>query len=430
MSYQPADIVEVYAWGRRVGVLASASGRRGYAFQYDPVWIRDNIELSPLLMPLRRAPYAFPSLPAETFHGLPPMLADSLPDAFGNGLVNAWMATQGIARNQITSLDRLVYLGIRGMGALEYQPDQQPYTAQPTALDMGELVVAARQAVQGNLATEGGSEHALKQIINVGMSAGGARAKAIINLNTENYEIRSGHLPPEPGFEPWLLKFDGVGQDLQLGGGEEYGRVEYAYSLMAVAAGIHMSRTELLTEHGRAHFMTKRFDRDAGRKIHMQTLTGLAGIDFNAIGANSYAQLFTAIESLGLPAKTKTEAWRRMAFNVAAANNDDHAKNFSFLATEDGQWQLSPAYDITHAYRPDGQWTSQHLMSVNGKFRDISYRDLQIVADQFLVPSVVDAARRIRSAIERWPDFAAEAGLTSAHAEAIARDFHLEALTR
>ena len=430
MSYQPADIVEVFAWGRRVGVVAGTGTLRAYTFQYDPAWIRDGIELSPLLMPRRRAPYTFPSLSTETFYGLPPMLADSLPDAFGNGLIDAWLAEQGIPRSQITSLDRLVYLGARGMGALEYQPDQHPYTPHPTALDLNELIVAARQAVQRRLSTEDDSEHALRQIIDVGTSAGGARAKAVINLNADTREVRSGHLPPAEGFEAWLLKFDGVGTDTQLGNGEEYGRIEYAYSLMAAAAGIHMSETALLAENGRAHFMTKRFDRDGGRKIHMQTLTGLAGMDFNAIGTHSYAQLFTAIESLGLPPEAKTEAWRRMAFNVAAANNDDHPKNFSFLASEDGQWRLAPAYDVTHAYSPDGRWTNQHLMSVNGTFRDITYRDLMAVADQFSVPSVVEAARRIRSAVERWAEFAAVAGVSEERAEAIARDFHAEAITR
>lgn len=361
------------------------------------------------------------------------MLADSLPDSFGNSLIDAWMAEQGIAPGQVSSLDRLVYLGSRGMGALEFVPDVRSDTVAPSALDMGQLVLAARAAVHGTLLDDASTQKALQHIIDVGTSAGGARAKAIVNLNSATGEITSGHLPPEEGFEPWLLKFDGVGHDQQLGEGEEYGRIEYAYAQMAVAAGIQMAQSRLLTEHGRAHFMTRRFDRvrkkdGSLQKLHLQSLTGLAGVDFRAIGANSYAQIFTAAEALSLGAQTFTEIWRRMAFNVAASNNDDHAKNIAFLADEQGRWQLAPAYDVTFAYNPTGQWTNQHQMSVNGKFSDIGYDDLMAVADQFGVERARSALKDIRSALQAWPRFAADAGLSQAKSTAVGEQFHLEAL--
>lgn len=428
MSYTPVDLVEVFAWGARVGVLSRSTVRGAYAFQYDPGWIRSGLELAPVIMPRRRAPYVFPQLPEPTYAGLPPMIADSLPDSFGNSLVDAWMAEQGVDLAAITALDRLVYLGNRGMGALEYRPDHSPATRRSSAIDLGELVHAARAAVQGTIADDASAGRALQEIINVGTSAGGARAKAIVNLDPATGEIRSGHTPPQPGFEPWLLKFDGVGADQQLGAGQQYGRVEYAYSLMARAAGIEMAPTRLLAENGRAHFLTRRFDREGRRKLHLQSLTGLAAVDFRAVGANSYAQVFTTIDSLDLGAEARTEAWRRMAFNVVATNNDDHAKNLSFLADEQGAWRLAPAYDVTFAYNPTGEWTNEHQLSVNGRFRDVRYADLMAVADQFEVERARTALGDIADAVASWPAFAAEAGLAEGHADAIGREFHREAL--
>jgi serine/threonine-protein kinase HipA len=430
MSYTGVDVVEVRAWGRLVGALTRGRSRAVYVFQYAPEWIRSGIELSPLQMPLRRAPYAFANLAQATFHGLPPMIADSLPDSFGNALINAWMAEQGIEASAVTPLDRLVYLGNRGMGALEYGPDWSPRSSEPSALDMSELIIAARAAVQGSLMDDESARHALQQIISVGISAGGARAKAIVNLNLETNEIRSGQLPLEPGYEAWLLKFDGVGGDQQLGKGQDYGRVEYAYSLMARGAGIDMAQTRLLEEHGRAHFMTRRFDRDSTGKIHMQSLTGLSAVDFRASGANSYAQVFAAAEALRLDAETKTELFRRMAFNIAATNNDDHAKNVSFLADRTGRWRLAPAYDVTFAYNPTGEWTNMHQMSVNGKFRDIGYDDLMVLADQFAVERVRETLRGIHEALDSWNRYAHEAGLAATRADAISRQFHPEVLGR
>lgn len=432
MSYTPVDVVQVFAWGRRVGVLAAGRRRGAYDFEYDPAWVRTGVELAPVLMPRRLRPFSFADLPRETYSGLPPMIADSLPDAFGNSLIDAWMAEQGIPHDRVTALDRLAYLGNRGMGALEYVPDVQPGAQRPSALDMNDLVLAARAAVHGTLTTERAAQHALQQIIDVGTSAGGARAKAIINLNTVTGEITSGHIAPGPDAEPWLLKFDGVGIDEQLGETSEYGRIEQAYAQMARAAGVEMAPTRLLEEHGRAHFMTRRFDREGTRRLHLQSLTGLAAVDFRASGANSYAQVFTTIDELGLPADqlrhTRTEIWRRMAFNVAASNNDDHAKNIGFLADEQGIWRLSPAYDLTFAYNPRGQWTNQHQLAINGRFRDITREDLLAVADQFEVQHVKQTREAIAAALDSWSEFATAAGVSPATRDRIGGMMHPEVL--
>ena len=426
MAYVPVDLVEVIAWGDRVGAIAPGRQRDSWAFEYDPAWITKGIELAPALLPLARTIYAFPGYPRETYQGLPPPLADSLPDRFGNSIVDAWLARNGVAPGQVTALDRLAYLGERGMGALEFRPDRSPNLPPPTALNLSQLIVSARRAVHGSLASENESQAALRRIIEVGTSAGGARAKAIVNIDPETGELRSGHVPPPRGFEAWLLKFDGVGRDEQLGPGLGYGRVEYAYSLMARAAGIHMSATRLLEEHGRAHFMTRRFDRvgDGGR-LHMLTLCGMDGLDFNAIGVNDYAQLFTRIQELGLGQDALLEAFRRMAFNVVAANCDDHTKNHAFLMDPDGAWRLAPAYDVTHAFAPGHRWLSQHLMSVNGKFEQITREDLLEVADRFGIERAAAALGTVRDAVGSWSQFAAEAGLAPEHADALATDFTL-----
>jgi serine/threonine-protein kinase HipA len=422
LAYAPVGIVEVRAWGRTVGALAPSSRRGAFAFEYDPAWVRSGLELAPVLMPSSRTVFTFPGLSEETWQGLPPMIADSLPDRFGNAIVDAWLARNGIDRDSVTALDRLAYLGSRGMGALEFVPDREPRLPPPTALRLSDLVLSARRAVEGTLATEGESQAALRRIIDVGTSAGGARAKAIVNIDRQTDEVRSGHLAPEPGFEPWLLKFDGVGADDQLGPGQNYGRIEYAYSLMARAAGITMSETRLLEENGRAHFMTRRFDRmDGDIRLHLQTLCATDALDFNAIGVNDYAQYLARVAALA-PAGLE-QAYRRMVFNVAAANRDDHTKNFAFLMTERGEWSLAPAYDITHAANPESLWLRAHLMSVNGRFADIRRSDLLAVADRFAVPGAVSIFADVNAALDSWPEFAARAGLSDTQRVLVARDF-------
>jgi serine/threonine-protein kinase HipA len=433
MAYSPATLIEVRAWNRTVGALVASPRSRAYAFEYDPSWRRTAIELSPALMPVNGPTrvYTFPGLSEKTFQYLPPMIADALPDRFGNAVVDAYLAREGVARNQITPLDRLAYLGSRGLGALEFRPDVAPHSPAPTGLDLADLITSARAAIEGSLASEAESEASLRRIIDVGTSAGGARAKAIVNLNIDTMELRSGHLPPEPGFEPWLLKFDGVGSDEQVHETGNFGRVEYAYSRMARDAGIQISETRLLEENGRAHFMTRRFDREPGKpKLHLQTLCGMDALDFNQTGTHDYAQYLSRIDSLGLDEDALVEGFRRAAFNVAAANCDDHTKNFSFLLDAETGWRLAPAYDITHAYRRESLWVSQHQMSVNGEFADIRRSHLLALADRFAIPGAKTVLARVADSVARWSAFASDAGVPRAMSEAIAADHRVAEISR
>lgn len=422
MAYEPVTAVEVRIWGRSVGAVSAVRG--GFGFEYTPGFARTGIELSPLLMPAssRTRVFTFAGLNRDTFYGLPPMLADALPDRFGNSIVDAWLAEQGVDRSQITPLDRLAYLGSRGMGALEFVPDRSPTAPTPTALDLATLIETARSVVAGTLTDDGHSADALNQIISVGTSAGGARAKAVVNIHETTHEIRPGHTEPREGERAWLLKFDGLGLDRQLGDSQKYTRIEYAYSLMARAAGIVMPETRLLHENGRSHFLTERFDREPEGKVHLQSLCGVNAVDFNLRGTNDYAQLFTAARALGLDDAARTQIFTRMAFNVAAANHDDHSKNHAFVLREGGDWQLSPAYDITYARDATNVWLREHLMSVNGRFSDIGRSDLLAVADRFAVPGAKLALRTVADALDSWPEFAEAAGVDRATAEAIAAD--------
>lgn len=410
MPYVPVDVIEVLAWGRRVGAVALDPASRFYVFEYSPEWRHDGMDLAPTTMTTNTAAHVFTTLPPETFHRLPAMLADSLPDDFGNALTTAYLVNEGVSASAITSLDRLAHLASRGTGALEFRPARGPRARKSTAVELSELVLAARTAVAGTFGNKDGITDAVKHLIAVGTSAGGARAKAVIAWNPITDEVRSGQLPADPGFDQWLLKLDGVGADTDLGQSADFGRIEYAYSLMAIAAGISMSECRLLHEDGRSHFMTRRFDRAAdGTKIHMQTLCALGHLDFRLIGAHDYAQLFDMLSRLGLGPEARAEVYRRMVFNVAAANCDDHTKNFSFLLAKDGRWDLSPAYDVTHAHNPRSRWTAQHLMSVNGRFTGIDGHDLAEVADRFAVPSPRRIVLDVLESVDRWPDFAGEA---------------------
>jgi serine/threonine-protein kinase HipA len=388
MPYAPVEALEVRLWGRRIGAVALDPATRFYAFQYDPRFLSSGIEPAPIAMPLVRgaAPQVFTKLPEETYYRLPAMLADALPDRFGNALIDAWMARNGVTASSITPLDRLAYMGSRGMGALTFHPSRGPAKTKSTSIELAKLVEAARKTVHGELHADDMAGAALQQIIRVGTSAGGARAKAVIAYHPGTGEVRSGQFDVPPGFEHWLLKFDGIRPAYQdLGATETYGRIEYAYYLMAKEAGINMHACELLKENGRAHFMTKRFDRDAGGvRHHMQSLCAIASMDYKQVAAHSYHQFFDAMIALKLPRAALIEGLRRMVFNVLGANNDDHPKNFSFLWRAGGRgWELAPAYDMTHAYDPASQWVSRHLMSVNGKFDAITKADLRAVAERY-----------------------------------------------
>jgi serine/threonine-protein kinase HipA len=413
--YKPVEAIEVRVWGQRVGAVALDPKLGYYAFEYAPTFLRSGVELAPLTMPLSAAaePFVFPSLPDLTFLRLPGLVADALPDAFGNNLIDAWMAAQGVEKSAITSLDRLAYMGKRSMGALEFKPVRGPTTSVTTAIELSELVEGARRAMRGAFGSDGLAEAALAQIIQVGTSAGGARAKAAIAWNPTTDEIRAGQFEVAPGFEHWLLKFDGLGADSELGVGQDYGRIEYAYYLMARAAGIAMSPSRLLEEHGRAHFMTRRFDRDGNTKHHVQTLCAMAHLDYRQKATHDVSQLLLTIDRLQLGYSAKEEAFRRVAFNAMAANCDDHTKNVSFLLREGGAWELAPAYDVIYAYNPRGEWTFQHLISVNGKFSDIVRDDLLAVADRFGIGTAPRVLKQVHAAVNSWPSRAKQAKVSA-----------------
>jgi serine/threonine-protein kinase HipA len=425
VPYEPVDVVEVRCWGSRVGAIARDPNSGFYAFEYEPSWAGSGVELAPITMPTTAAagPFVFPTLPTATYSRLPAMLADALPDDFGNALTTAYLAGEGIRPVDITPLDRLAYLGNRGIGALEFHPFRCPRTRKSTAIKLSELVVAARSALAGDIGSEDGITQALRHLIAVGTSAGGARAKAVVALNPATGELRSGQVPADPGFEQWLLKFDGMGADPDLGVTAHFGRIEFAYHRMALAAGIDMTECRLVEEGGRAHFMTRRFDRtDDGRKIHTQTLCALGHLDFRQIGTHDYAQLFLLLEQLGLGPDTRQEVFRRMTFNVAAAICDDHTKNVSFLLPQGGSWQLSPAYDVTHAHAPSSKWTRQHLMAVNGHTVGITRHDVLEVGDRFAVPAASDVYEEVLKAVAMWRTFADEASVPEATINQISAD--------
>lgn len=410
--YKPVTRIEVYIWEHKVGAVALDPKSGYYVFAYYPQFSKLGIELAPIQMPaMSFSPYVFAYLPELTFKRLPALLADCLPDDFGNSLIDAWMAKQGVTKSNITALDRLAYMGKRGMGALEFRPDRTNAKQSVTAIKLSNLVETARKAIHGDMSEDHLAEAALNQLIKVGTSAGGARAKATIAWNPETDEIRAGQFKVVPGFEHWLLKFDGLGPDLALGSTMDYGRIEFAYFQMATQAGIKMSPCRLMLEGNRAHFMTKRFDRDENKKIHMQTLCAMAHLDYKQIATHDYSQLFQTIDQLGLDYQAKEESFRRMVFNVLSANCDDHSKNISFLLREWGTWELAPAYDVTHAFNPNGEWTHQHLMSVNGKFKNITRADVMSVANRFAIGTAGKVITQVEEAIGGWSELAEKAGI-------------------
>lgn len=427
-SYIPVEVIEVRCWGRSVGALAYDPKIALNVFEYSPEWTATGVELSPLQMPNRAGTYTFPQLSKDTFHGLPAMIADALPDDFGNAVIDAWLAEKGIDKTAITSLDRLAYAGERALGALTFHPAQYGLDGPTTAIQLADIVTQARSLLAGNVASVGSTRDALTQLIQVGSSAGGARAKAVIQYNPNTYQIRSGYAATESGFEPWLLKLDGVsnaadGSINSLDAPTQYTRIEYAYYLMAKDAGITMSECQLLIEGPRAHFLTRRFDRKTtGERIHLQSLCAIDHLDFRFHDTHSYAQYFNAIRALGMGQDEITQAFRRMVFNVVALNRDDHTKNFAFLLPENGMWLLAPAYDITHAFNPQGRWTQRHQMSINGKYDQISSNDLCAVGDTQGVPAYKSIIKEITSSVKRWATFADEAKVNPETRERIASE--------
>jgi serine/threonine-protein kinase HipA len=418
------DVATVRLWDRDVGAVAWNAERDVGEFEYDPTFLRRGNDIAPLTLPLRAGIFSFPALKRETFHGLPGLLADALPDRFGNRIIDAWLAQQGRSSADFTPVERLCYMGVRGMGALEFKPaiGRRATKAVPIEVDELTKLVADifRHRTEWVANLKGSRAEALKTIIRVGTSAGGNRAKAVIAWNPKTHEVRSGQASTPPGFEPWILKFDGVA-DRVLGDPRGFGRLEYAYHKMALAAGITMSSCRLLEENGRAHFMTQRFDRDEqGGKIHMQSLCSLAHYDFNAAGEYGYEQALAAIQRLNLGYPALQEMYRRMAFNAMARNQDDHTRNIAFLMDRQGAWRLSPAYDIVWAYNSQGAWTNRHQMTVNGKRDDFERADLLAVAHAFGIKGSAEILDKVAHAVAEWNNFAKECGVDTALRKTVA----------
>ena len=408
------NLAKVYIWNEYAGALLWNASRAIASFEYDPSFVRKGLNLSPLMMPIERdRTYTFEGLSRDTFLGLPGLLADSLPDAYGTALLDRWLTT--IGREFANPVERLCYQGRRSMGALEFMPAQDDYLEQSSSIELHTLVEVAAEvlhnktALQRNLKTEG--REALANIIRVGTSAGGQRAKAVIAYNETTGEVRSGQIDVPEGFAHWLLKLDGV-TNKELGDPQHYGKVEYVYSKMALAAGIEMTECKLLEENGRAHFMTKRFDRaGANEKIHMQTLCGMAHYDYRLLRAYSYEQAFQVMRRLRLPYQQAEQQFRRMVFNVVARNQDDHTKNISFLMDKSGTWRLSPAYDVSWAYNPKGEWTSQHQMSIANKWDDITREDLLSVAAAMNIKRAGELIEQTCDAVSQWKELAQEVSI-------------------
>ena len=427
---------EVRLWGRTIGAVSIDKPEDFAAFEYERPFSKSKIEVSPIKMPLNDRVYVFPELPYRTFHGLPGLLADALPDKFGNALIDAWLVTQGRKPGSFNAVERLCYTGSRGMGALEFVPSIGPTKQRAKKIHIDALVELASEVLtrQNSLSVSfanADQESALLDILRVGTSAGGARAKAVIAWNRKTNEVKSGQTNAGLGFSYWLLKFDGVAgnKDKELEDPKGYGAIEYAYYLMACAAGINMPECRLFEENGRRHFMSKRFDRhDGGEKLHMQSLGALAHFDFNNPGAYSYEQAMAVIHELGLSFSAVEEQFRRMVFNIIARNQDDHVKNIAFLMDKAGEWSLSPAFDMTYSYNPSGEWTAQHQMTMNGKRDRFTMEDFrQCARNASMKRGRAEAiVEEVRNAVQNWPSYAADARVGDAQVEQIRRSHRLD----
>jgi len=421
----------VILWGRTIGAVTWLDDREVAVFQYAPEFLSSGIQVSSLMMPLAEFPYEFSALPRNTFRGLPGLLADSLPDRFGNTLIDAWLASQGRAASSFHPVERLCYVGHRGMGALEFEPAVLGPSTSTSAIDLENLVGLVNQVLHERAGLRGAltgedDRSAMEDMLRVGTSAGGARAKAILAWNPNTNEFRSGQIDAAAGFEHWLLKFDGIAnnRDKELADPMGYGKIEYAYHLMAIESGISMMPCRLHHENGRSHFMTKRFDRtDKGGKLHLQSLCAMAHVDYNQSGSTSYEQALQVMKRMGLPRVDLEQQVLRAIFNVAGRNQDDHVKNIAFLMNRQGEWRLSPAFDIAYAFNPTGAWTSRHQMSINGKRDKIGRDDLISLAGLagMKKPKANDPIDRVLEVMREWASFADKAGVNGQHTEQIQR---------
>ncbi|WP_101756688.1 type II toxin-antitoxin system HipA family toxin [Oceanicoccus sp. KOV_DT_Chl] len=430
------DIAEVIVWGVTVGALSFDRASGLGSFEYDSKWLQQGIELFPIHMPLSTEIYSFNNLPRATFKGLPPGLADTLPDDFGNAVINAWLASRGRDTASFSPVERLLYTGNRGMGALEYAPAMPVQAMASTEIELNNMVKFAQKIVsereQFTLDINSERDSNLEALFQIGTSAGGARAKAVISINKERTSVLSGQIEAPPGYEHYLIKFDGVSDKNK---GQEtfddpqgYGRMEYAYYQMAKAAGINIMPSELLERDGLAHFMTKRFDRQGKLKLHYQSLCAMAHVDYKAGGQYSYEELLQLMRQLKLPRPDAIELYRRMVFNVIARNQDDHSKNFGFIINPDGEWRLAPAFDIAYSYRKDSIWVADHQLTINGKRNDFVREDLLAVSNNIarigkdangIIDEVIDV-------VSRWDDYAGKAGAFPLLQQEISKNLRLD----
>ncbi|MET3664888.1 type II toxin-antitoxin system HipA family toxin [Caulobacter sp. 1776] len=426
----------VRLWGRDIAAVTWPEDRDHAVFQYTPEFVESGILVAPLTMPPRSAPYDFPALPRPAFKGLPGLLADSLPDKYGNALIDAWLARQGRDANSFNPVERLCYIGARGMGALEFHPtllgaaDRSRRLEIDALVELANQVLAQRSDMRGVLSGTDDQE-TLEEILRVGTSAGGARAKAVLAWNEATGEFRSGQAPAAEGFSYWLMKFDGVSnnRDKELADPQGFGLIEYAFYKMAVDVGIEMSECRLHHEGRRSHFMTKRFDRtDRGGKLHMQSLAALRHFDFNAAGAYSYEQAVETIRKLDLGADAIEQQFRRAVFNLFIRNQDDHVKNIAFLMDRAGHWRLSPAFDVAYAYNPSGPWTSTHQMSFNGKRDGFDIEDLVAFGAfcGFKRRRSLSIIKEIADRVGDWPAYANAAGVHEPDGGRIGKALRLE----
>lgn len=411
MSLAIVNVAKVYLWGSLVGYVSWDSVREIAAFEYDEKFLKSSIEPSPLKMPNKIGVYEFGALSKDTFKGLPGMLADSLPDKFGNALIDVWLSNQGRTSSSFHSVERLCYIGSRGMGALEFKPNSYKGRTSNVPIDIKEMVELASSILSDRkqFIDDKKRKEALTNLLVIGTSAGGARAKCLIAYDEKTGDVRSGQVKTTVDYTYWLLKLDGVSD-------KGYGHIEYAYYLMAKDCGIEMSECRLLKENGRAHFMTKRFDRlSEGKKLHMQSLCGLAHFDFNSAGAYSYEQALEVINQV--VAKNKLEAleqqYKRAVFNVIGRNQDDHTKNIAFLMNKKGEWSLSPAFDISYSYNPSGEWTNRHQMRINGKRDDFTRGDLLELSKKADLKNekAVKIIKNITEVFKKWDNYAEQAGV-------------------
>ena len=426
-------VVDVKLWGRLVGSLVWDAASGMAVFEYDSTFRRNGVELAPLTMPLSlgNRPFSFPTNRTECFKGLPGLIADALPDKFGNQIITEWFTRQGLPVDEITPLERLCYVGQRAMGALEFEPSRaSALLNESTEIYIDELtrlaedIFTKREVFQERLFQE---DKTILDILRVGTSAGGAKPKAIIAYNDQTNEVRSGQVKAPDGFSYWLLKFDGVTYSEHESITESpkgIGNVEYAYYKMAQQCGIEMAECQLLTEGDNHHFMTRRFDRtDKGEKIHMQTVAGLAHLDRDQ--RHSYEEIFGIIRRMNLPMEASIQLFRRMVFNVVARNNDDHTKNFSFLMDQQGHWELAPAYDLCYSYKPGGKWIGQHQLSLNGKQDGFTRQDLLSVGERMGIRRCNEIVDEVTDVVCQWHSIAQDCGVRESHINEIKRNLIL-----